>query len=126
MANTQVCPHCGGVYARLNAHIKRQHTGVALAGVAGEQVNSSSAPAPLTKFFSPRSAELRVVVKPRHRGFMVTPQGQVDIVHEGKSAQFVNGEFETTDPDIINHLTKVYRDPRYPVVNMSAVEREVK
>ena len=113
------CPHCGGMYKNLNVHIRKMHPVSQEQVVVAGQENSSSAPAPRTKFISTRSPGLRVVIRPTRRGFIQTPHGSMDSVFEGKSAQFVNGEFETTDAETIEYLNGVYNDRRYPVVNAS-------
>lgn len=127
--NSFKCPLCSRTVKNLQLHIDRYHPeGVPLDEAKGSE-NSSSAPAPTStskvKFFSPRSAELRVVVAPTRRGFVQTPQGSMDTVFMGKSAQFMNGEYETDDPEIIEHLTSKYNDRRYPVVNLTKVESKV-
>jgi hypothetical protein len=67
-------------------------------------------------FFSPRAKEQAIVVIPVEWLTQETPAGSRTIQSKGKIAQFIDGIFRTSDPEIVAYLTNVYTDKRFPVV----------
>ena len=86
------------------------------AKLAHQLVNKLEAPLKNIRFFSPRSAGLNVVVTPKVWVKQQTPAGEMTLQSEGLKAEFDNGMFETDNEDIIEFLTNIYDDKRYPVV----------
>ena len=113
------CDVCGRLYRDVEKHKSRQHAALHQQSVGKESGNSSSVPAPLTKFISSRSPGLTVIIRPTRRGFINTSGGSMETMIDGKSVNFINGILETNDPEVIDYLNTKYRDRRYPVVNMS-------
>ncbi len=68
------------------------------------------------RFFSPRSNGLQVVVTAIAWIKEVTPAGERTIQAPGKTAKFENHLYISDDPEIIEYLTNVYSDRRFPVV----------
>ena len=117
------CQVCGKEFKHLGAHTRFAHK-------PGVVENSSSAQSPPvrevrpTRFVSTRSPGLTVIIRPTRRGFINTNAGHMSTVMEGKRVSFHNGELETTDPEVIEYLTSHYKDAKYPVTNITAVEDE--
>ena len=63
---------------------------------------------------------LRIVVEADSYKEFKTPSGTRVLPVKGKIAEFEEGIFKTTDPEIIEYLTDVYKDRRYPVVRQDA------
>lgn len=111
----ETCAICGKEFKRLAVHMKLAHPTDALVKV-GE--NSSSAP-PSVRFVSSRSSGLTVVIRPKRRGFVNTSGGSIEtVVDEGKKVTFVQGELKTSDPEIIDYLTNIYKDARFPITRV--------
>ena len=68
------------------------------------------------RFFSPASNGLSVIVAPKEWVVNKTPAGDRTIQTPGKTAQFENNIYITSDPEIIEFLTTTYTDKRYPIV----------
>jgi len=68
------------------------------------------------KFFSPRSAGLSIVVESKKWIKTQTPGGEMTLQTPGIVAEFSDGRFETDDETIIEYLTSIYKDKRFPVV----------
>jgi len=68
-------------------------------------------------FYSPRAPFQTVIVKPTEWVMVESPAGTRNIQVAGKEAQFDNGTFRTSDPEIIEYLEKKYSSPRYPIVS---------
>jgi len=68
------------------------------------------------RFFSPRSRGLQIVIDPVIWAKVETPGGTQVLQTQGARAEFELGVFLTDDPKMIEYLTNIYNDPRYPVV----------
>jgi len=68
------------------------------------------------RFFSPRSKGLQIVIEAKVWARVDTPAGSQILQTEGVRAEFVLGILVTKDPKMIEYLTNIYDDPRYPVV----------
>jgi hypothetical protein len=77
----------------------------------------SSPPAPTLreKFLSPRSPQLKIVIRPIEWIQIATPAGTRGQQAPGKSVEFINGSLITDDPEVIDFLKNKYRDNRFPV-----------
>lgn len=118
--NTEACKECGDLVVNMERHYSVKHPDIVAKIEAGELLSSapaSVAPPTKVRFLSPKSPGLTVVVSPEHWGTVKTPVGDKMMLAKGKSATFVNGVFETNDPEIIEYLEEVYKDPRFPVLS---------
>ncbi len=109
------CEQCGGEFKNLGAHL-RSHT----AGKTAGELLSSAPAGPTSKrlrFLSVRSPSMRLVVKPTTWEFVSTPTGSRSVQVTGKAVEFVNGVFETDDPELIEFLEHKYNDSRFPVIS---------
>jgi len=68
------------------------------------------------RFFSPRSKGLQIVIEAKVWARVNTPAGSQILQTEGVRAEFQLGILVTKDPKMIEYLTNIYNDPRYPVV----------
>jgi len=68
------------------------------------------------KFYSPEAAGLSLVVESINWIKEETPGGTRTIQTDGKSVKFENGIFESDDEEVIEYLTNIYKDRRFPVV----------
>jgi len=75
------------------------------------------------EYRSPRVKGLRIVVSPTYYNQVETPTGTRVIPVKGKTAEFKDGVFRTSDPEIIKYLNQ-YSDARYPVVNMTEMRSQ--
>lgn len=112
------CSHCGGEFKNehgLKVHVGRYCKGVSRPPHPVAVAEGASAPSVsrTVRFVSPKSANLRVVIKPTAWERVLSPgaagQQVIQTVQiEGKAAQFVDGLFTTEDPVIIEYLENVY------------------
>jgi len=75
-------------------------------------------------FYSPRAKEQIVICIAQQWVTQVTPAGNRTIQTPGKTAEFKNGIFKTYDEEIINYLTDVYADKRFPIVRTDIKENK--
>jgi len=122
------CDACGKVYkglGALNAHKFYKHKGLGGATTCppvsppGEGVKV--APSSKVVFRSPKSSDLRIVIKPSYWVRTETPAGIVQVLSEGKAAEFHNGVFTTEDPEMIDFLENKYKDGRFPVFSLAKI-----
>ena len=87
-------------------------------GVPGEgKPEKEEAPSSKVSFTSPKSAALRIVVKPSYWTQVQTPGGTKAMVIQGKTAEFLDGRYITDDLEIIDYLENKYKDDRYPILS---------
>ena len=122
------CEICEKVYkglGALNAHKFYKHKGLGVAttcppvATPGEGVQV--APSSRVSFRSPKSSDLRIVIKPSYWVRTETPAGIVQVLSEGKAAQFHMGVFTTEDLEIIDFLENKYKDDRFPVLSLAKI-----
>jgi len=72
-------------------------------------------------FYSPKSPNLTIVVKPEYWARVETPGGEQSFKVAGKTVEFLEGRFSTSDPEIIAYLETIYNSlpgsGRFPVVS---------
>jgi hypothetical protein len=125
------CDACGKVYkglGALNAHKFYKHKVLGAATTcppvaAPEEGVLPQAPSSKVVFRSPMASDLRIVIKPSYWVKTETPAGIVQVLSEGKAAEFRNGVFMTEDPEIIDFLENKYENGRYPVFSLSKIQR---
>ena len=74
-------------------------------------------------FRSPKSSELRIIIKPSRNFKLETPNGVILDTVAGKMAEFRMGLFSTNDPEIIHFLEYKYNDPKFPVYSNRTLKR---
>lgn len=115
MAELKTCEVCGGQFKNLGVHAKKH-------GVV--EPSSATAVTP-SKFLSPRSRDLCVVIKPIEWTMVATPAGSRQMQTAGKKVQFVNGEVTTSDPEIIEFLEETYKDARFPIISCRKMQSRI-
>lgn len=69
------------------------------------------------KFVSPRRLSMTVVVVPDQWREIQTPVGAKMVQATGKTIQFLNGIYKTSDPEVIEYLESKYNDSRFPILS---------
>jgi hypothetical protein len=102
---------------------------------AGEEVAPPLLAAPLPEqvrevtYRSPRIKGLRLVVTPTFNRIIETPTGNYVTRVAGKTVEFKEGFYKTSDPEIIaflNRYTKTKSAARYPVISSDEIARMAK
>jgi len=123
------CEICEKVYkglGALNAHKFYKHKGLGGATTCppvsppGEGVLPET-PSLKVAFRSPKSADLRIVIKPSYWVKTETPAGIVQVLSKGLVADFHNGVFTTEDQEIIDFLENKYKDGRFPIFSLARI-----
>lgn len=129
---TKTCGVCGKITKNqggMNLHMKRHNrvpvvTNATIANETEVIVKTQSRPsaikAEIVTFLSPRAHGMTLIVTPDYWTTIDTPGGQKQTMIKGKTVEFENGIYRTTDPEIIEYLEQVYADkadPRYPVIS---------
>ena len=78
------------------------------------------------RFFSPRSKGLQVVVDAIIWSKIETPAGTQTLQTAGLRADFENGYYQTDNLKMIEYLTNIYADKRYPVVRTDVPTKSAK
>jgi len=115
---------CKGL-AGLMAHKRLNHKDMGAATtcppVAAPGEGTQIVPSQVT-FRSPKSTDLRIVIKPSYWVKTETPAGIVQVLSEGKAANFHMGVFTTDDPEIIDFLENKYKDSRFPIFSLARLQ----
>jgi len=78
------------------------------------------------RFFSPKSKGLQLVVDAVIWAKIETPSGVQTLQTQGLRAEFEDGVYQTDNHKMIEYLTNIYADKRYPVVRTDVTTKSAK